>query len=97
MNNADLPAMPISNSDLAASLEIGANGSKGLTKREMFAMNAPCATPSFSVDFAERNKDNKSLVEIFKHNGAYKLTTLGDMQMIKEWGYAYADLMLSED
>lgn len=40
MKNADMPAMPINNDELASALELGANGSKGLTKREMFAMHA---------------------------------------------------------
>lgn len=40
MKNADMPAMPVSNDELASALELGADGSKGLTKREMFAMNA---------------------------------------------------------
>lgn len=40
MRNSDMPAMPITNSDLAAGLGTGVDGSKGLTKREMFAMHA---------------------------------------------------------
>ena len=40
MKNADKPAMPITNEELASNLELGADGSKGLTKREMFAMHA---------------------------------------------------------
>lgn len=40
MINGSKPAMPITNQDLAQSLELGADGSKGLTKREMFAMHA---------------------------------------------------------
>lgn len=40
MENANLPATPIANEELASSLELGADGSKGLTKREMIAMHA---------------------------------------------------------
>lgn len=38
MQNSDMPAMPISNDELASSLELGADGSKGLTKREYAAI-----------------------------------------------------------
>ena len=40
MKNADLPAMPITNMTLAAVLDLVGEESKGLTKREMFAMHA---------------------------------------------------------
>ena len=68
----------------------------GLTKREMFAMNAPSVEPNFAWDFASKNKNDKSLVEIFQSNRGYTLTLLGVMKLIKEWRYAYADLMLED-
>lgn len=61
MKNADMPAMPITNSDLAGSLELGANGSKGMTKRELIAMHAMHAMLSsdFFSDF-NNNSDGKN-------------------------------------
>jgi len=38
--NGDMPSMPINNPDLASCLELGADGSKGFTKREKIAMYA---------------------------------------------------------
>ena len=105
MKNASLPAYPqsfskVGNDECGTIInflsEDEIKQACGLTKREMFAMNAPSVTPSFAVSFAERNKDDKSIVEIFKHDKAYKLTMLGDMQLLKSWSYAYADMMLRE-
>ena len=69
----------------------------GLTKREMFAMHAPHVEPGFSQEYAAANKSNHDLVVIFKSENMYQLTTLGHMMLIKEWRYAYADMMLSEE
>ncbi len=106
MKNSDSPAMPVSfNEEYQCSDGLPAGFSvikqrtvnhTGLTKREMFAMHAPCVSPSFAVEFASKNKDDKSLVEVFSHNKAYKLTLLGDMKLLKAWRYAYADMMLGE-
>lgn len=41
--NCDMPAMPINNPDLSKCLELGADGSKGFTKREKIAMYAMSA------------------------------------------------------
>lgn len=51
IKNADLPAMPITNSDLACELQIGAKGAGGLTKREHFAAMAMQGLCSHSGDY----------------------------------------------
>lgn len=69
MINGSKPAMPITNQDLAQSLELGADGSKGLTKREMFAMYSPVEIPewyrlSFNADTSMIDKPILSEHEI---------------------------------
>lgn len=98
MKNADTPAMPIIlDYDTNEHNRTVVNDCyNGLTKREMFAMNAPCIEPFFEMNFAENNEGDGGLVVIFKSKSVYQLTLKGKMQAIKEWRYAYADLMLEE-
>lgn len=98
MKNADMPAMP-----MALETMVNEHGTvavndayEGLTKREMFAMHAPCVEPDFEKEFAAKNDLDKDLVALFKGGNCYKLTLKGKMAAAKEWRYAYADLMLEE-
>lgn len=74
------------------------NNFGGLTKREMFAMNAPEIPEQFIDDFIY-NDGNYRLggqVEVCGHNRVANLDKLEVMRMLKEWRYAYADLMLDD-
>lgn len=104
IENKDMPAMPITSDQLASSLELGANGSKGLTKREMFAMNAPECPDWFELKFEKENPD--MFIKVSEHIGtlgdeeifnlSVEMTEEGHMKLLKDWRYAYADLMLEE-
>ena len=101
MKNSDMPAMPqpmVNHDGCVYSTFDNYEGGKqaGLTKREMFAKDAPCIDPLFAMDFAKLNQSDKSLVVVYKTNNAYQLTTKGSMKLLKAWCYAYADLMLEE-
>ncbi len=100
IKNADLPAMP-----LALEVCVNEHGTTtvndaydGLTKREMFAKDAPDVLDSFRFDFIKRNHSNKDLVLSFSalSPSSAKLSVIGEMKLIKEWRYAYADLMLED-
>lgn len=54
MKNADMPAMPVNNGELASALELGADGSKGLTKREICAIKIMASLSSTNLDDATR-------------------------------------------
>ncbi len=105
MKNADTPAMPceaeISNNNEAWAFQFD-NGAKfkfpGITKREMFAMNAP-DIPDWFVDEWIYNDGNYRLGgshELVGNNRGANLDTTEMMKITKEWRYAYADLMLEE-
>ncbi|QZI90963.1 hypothetical protein MYOV024v1_p0038 [Vibrio phage PS34B.2] len=71
MKNADMPAMPISNDELAQALELGADGSKGLTKREAIAKDIDIGEFKFnSIDnvseFIGRSVDQSSMEDLIK-------------------------------
>ena len=97
MKNADMPAMPLRKSlDTWEADEYETGGGRylranGLTKREMFAMNAPDCPMWYKSKFIEINCRDASLVE-----ENYILTFNGEMRLFKQWCYAYADLMLGD-
>lgn len=77
----------------------------GLTKREVFAMNAPDVPEWFKKDWEKANNKNS---EFFVLVNAYcefsnidyqdrEITVKGQMALMKTWRYTYADLMTSED
>ncbi|AUR98853.1 hypothetical protein NVP1256O_14 [Vibrio phage 1.256.O._10N.286.45.F8] len=71
MKNADMPAMPVSNDELASALELGADGSKGLTKREMIAKDIDVGEFQFNSinnlsEFIGRSVDQSSMVDLIK-------------------------------
>lgn len=89
--NKDMPAMPCTK----ATGEVF----EGLTKREMFAMNAPNDIPKwFKRSFIKSNYSNKDFVTSFTALApeSAKLSFDGEMALLKAWRYAYADMMLSE-
>lgn len=96
MKNSNTPAMPVQGYfvDATGALNGFTVSEVGLTKREVFAKDAPCIDPLFAMDFAKLNQSDKSLVVVYKTNNAYQLTSQGSMKLIKAWRYAYADLML---
>lgn len=97
IKNADTPAMPIilgydTNKHNRTVVNDCYNS---LTKREMFAMNAPDMPIWFVDEFRLRDGTNLLYNPVSGHND--KLS-LGDRKALWiEWRYAYADLMLSED
>lgn len=97
MKNSDMPAMPVTLTHTKDGGLTKTDKYEGLTKREVFAKDAPCIDPLFAMDFAKLNQSDKSLVVVYKTNNIYQLTTKGSMQLIKAWRYAYADLMLEEE
>lgn len=98
ISNKDMPAMPSQWKDFdSCGVEVTRESYHGLTKREMFAMHAPMVEVLFARDYAFRNNENKSLVVLYKSEGIYQLTLKGEMQLLKEWRYAYADMMLEEE
>jgi len=89
MKNADI---------LSAPTLIGHGYNGGLTKREMFAMNAP-AIPDWFIDEWIYNDGNYRLGgshELVGNNRGANLDTTEMMKITKEWRYAYADLMLED-
>ncbi len=108
MKNADMPAMPLSGdayqdfSNYDGTSKTSYNpGCQGLTKREMFAMNAPECPACFEREWSQNNYDNKDyfnthIDEFAEHcPTAYSdILPKGEMALIKAWRYAYAELML---
>lgn len=110
MKNANAPAMPceaeISNNNEAWAFQFD-NGAKfkfpGITKREMFAMNAPQCPACFEREWSQNNYDNKDYFNTYVDEFAEHCPTTyseilpkGKMALIKAWRYAYADLMLED-
>ena len=88
MQNKDMPAMPQSvaygpDGGVIASYHF-ADG-QGLTKREMFAMHAPDVPEWFRAEFSNR-----------EGNFGFFDAEI-EMQLLREWRYAYADAMLGDD
>lgn len=102
MRNADMPAMPQSATDEGYGCNYTDSFSgqvpTGLTKREMFAMNAP-AIPDWFIDEWIYNDGNYRLGgshELVGNNRGASLDVTEMMKITKEWRYAYADLMLED-
>ena len=108
MKNADMPAMPqsfaMTGQECGTAVSYMANDELlmniGLTKREMFAMNAPTEIPNWFVDDWIYNDGNYRVGgshELAGNDRRANLDSAEMMKITKEWRYAYADLMLSED
>ncbi len=101
MENKNEPAMPI---ELNGYGQYAPHVHMGLTKREMFAMNAPECPDWFKAKFEKENPDafveEKGYMDTYGEEEIFhlsvKLTDDAQMKLIKEWCYAYADLMLEE-
>ncbi len=99
MKNADMPAMPLTG-DTYLDLKGGAlaegkyEDGMGLTKREMFAKDAPEIPREFYWEFF--HKYNSCDVSGFISQDEPCLTAKGILAANKEWRYAYADLMLGD-
>lgn len=101
MKNADMPAMP-------QSVSVGDDGSlvgsymeeewEGLTKREIFAMNAPDIPCWFIDDWIYNNGNYRTggSCELAGAKRGANVDISEMMKITKEWRYAYADLMLGE-
>lgn len=66
MNNGDMPANPITNHELAISINNGGSSFGGLTKREMMAMHAMqglLSSDSSSIAFYRDSSDAQSLAQ----------------------------------
>lgn len=101
MKNKDMPAMPqhVSINDNGDCETSDRAGGEGLTKREMFAMNAPSDIPAWFVDDWIYNNGSYRLGgshELVGSSRGANLDTKEMMKITKEWRYAYADLMLEE-
>ena len=96
-----MPAMPceaeISNNNEAWAFQFD-NGAKfkfpGITKREMFAMNAPQCPEWFIDEF--RAKGDVELIYNPATGSHDKLSLKQRKRVWIEWRYAYADLMLED-
>lgn len=105
MKNSDMPAMPLTGdayhdfSGYDGTSKTSYNPEcQGLTKREMFAMNAPLV-PDWFIDDWIYNNGNYRLGgshDLVGSNRCASLDTTEMMKITKEWRYAYADLMLEE-
>ena len=101
MKNADMPAMPLagdayhdfSNYDGTSKTSYNPE-CQGLTKREMFAMNAPQCPEWFIDEF--RARDDVELIYNPATGGHDKLSLKQRKRIWIEWRYAYADLMLED-
>lgn len=97
MKNADRTAMPHHSQSTD-------NVFGGLTKREMFAMNAPGMPSWFERGWSQSNCESKKYFNTYHDEFAEHCPTTysdilpqGQAALMKAWRYAYADLMLSED
>jgi len=89
MKNSDTPAMPFEPS-------LGDQYFTGLTKREMFAMNAP-ERPSWFVDHWLKDNYGKYKCEDGHSINPWKsISSEGMFNLAKDWRYAYADMMLED-
>ena len=101
-DNKDMPAMPTQYMDsISGSGELYCD-QQGLTKREMFAMHAP-EMPEWFCDKWFSDNEDQYIPEYCERGNVVaglKRTRLvsfeGTMKMMKDWRYAYADMMLSE-
>ena len=96
MKNKDMPAMPqvITESSHGCRL-IGSHMEdewQGVTKREMFAMNAPDIPDWFKYYWESKNSNNTD----DKIDSRYELLPKGQMARLKAGRYAYADMMLED-
>tara|TARA_Y100001960_G_scaffold331531_1_gene428818 strand:+ start:1777 stop:2097 length:321 start_codon:yes stop_codon:yes gene_type:complete len=106
MKNANRPAMPQPMVDhegeVYTTFDSSYGKQSGLTKREMFAMHAPDMPDWFCDKWFSDNEDQYVPEYCEKGNvvAGLKRTRLvsfeGTMKMMKDWRYAYADMMLSE-
>lgn len=95
MSNKDMPAMPV-----MVRKQVDGSGNclhmdhvdYGLTKREMFAMNAPDTPEWFKFDWETKNSHNKNYMTGF----GGRILPKGEMTLLKAWRYAYADMMLED-
>lgn len=103
IKNADQPASP------TPYMDVNSNGGElfcdqqGLTKREVFAMHAPDVPDWFEREFSMTHSENKDYYQLHHDEFAEICPTTyqdilpkGRMALLKEWRYAYADLMLEE-
>lgn len=102
-DNKDMPAMPqnVAINDLGDMETSDRVGGIGLTKREMFAMHAP-GMPEWFCDKWFSDNEDEYIPEYCERGNVVaglKRTRLvsfeGTMKMMKDWRYAYADMMLS--
>lgn len=91
MSNKDMPAMPFEDSGFG---QYKPETYHGLTKREMFAMNAPDMPSEFYGEFF--HKYNKLNDCGFISQDEPCLTAKGVLAANKDWRYAYADMMLED-
>lgn len=106
MKNAYMPAMPIFSNEAKPCIVKDRDTGKelataGLTKREVFAMHAPECPEWYLSKFVSDNcqVEANGLYEVnYKFfTDCMTLNFSGQMQLLKQWRYAYADLMLGED
>jgi len=111
MKNKDMPARPIVNENGApyhcSNIGIEFNGGccTGLTKREVFAMNAPDVPEWFKIEFSQKHMTNEDYYRViescvpsnfYKKNVTQVALPKGEMALIKAWRYHFADTMLEE-
>lgn len=76
----------------------------GLSKREVFAMNAPECPVWFRIQFKNSKFDfeiHEPGEELLMIEGKIRLNNVrlsekGELELIREWSYAYADTMLAD-
>lgn len=89
MKNADKPAYPLVYADMSTGTGEVYCDEHGLTKREMFAMNAPEISENFFRDWNETYQYDPKL---FTYEG--DILPKGELMRLRDWSYAYADMML---
>lgn len=101
IKNGNMPAMPLVDGGFG---RYEPEVYSGLTKREMFAMNAPKCPEWFIREFSMIHSENKDYYNLFHDEFApicptthQEILPKGEMALIKEWRYAYADLMLADN
>jgi|LGVE01.1.fsa_nt_gb hypothetical protein len=100
-NNGYTPAYPLTNEQIDH-CERGGDYS-GMTKREMFAMNAPEMPQWFERQWSQLNYDNKDYFNNFHDEFApicptttSEILPAGSAALMKAWRFGYADLMLED-
>ena len=104
MKNADMPAMPLVNSNGSPVHYSGAGMENdgvmaGITKREMMAMHAPEMPDWFDSQWSEEYEGNEMYFreEEDEFGSSYlQITKRGVMAMYFAWRTTYADELLSE-